>query len=30
MISKQRELFYFVGDTPYKDLASAQKADLIN
>lgn len=29
MITKQRQLFYFVGDTPYKDLASAQKADLI-
>lgn len=29
MISKQRQLFYFVGDTPYKSLADAQKADLM-
>ena len=29
MISKQRALFYFVGATPYKDLAEAQKADLV-
>lgn len=30
MITKQRQLFYFVGDTPYKDLADAQKADLMS
>lgn len=29
MISKQRQLFYFVGDTPYKSLEEAQKADLM-
>lgn len=29
MITKQRTLFYFVGQTPYKDLAEAQKADLL-
>lgn len=29
MISKQRQLFYFVGDTPYKSLVDAQKADLM-
>lgn len=29
MISKQRCLFFFVGDRPFKDLKEAQKADLI-
>lgn len=28
MIRKQRQLFYFVGDTPYASLEEAQKADL--
>lgn len=29
MISKQRQLFYFVGDVPFKDIETAQKADLM-
>lgn len=29
MITKQRQLFYFVGDKPYASLEEAQKADLI-
>ena len=29
MITKQKQLFYFVGETPYKSLAEAQKADLV-
>ena len=29
MIHKQRTLFYFVGDQAFKDLAEAQKADLM-
>lgn len=29
MITKQRTLFFFVGETPYKNLADAQKADLL-
>ena len=29
MITKQRTLFYFVGDRPFKDLADAQRADLV-
>lgn len=28
MISKQRQLFYFVGDKPFKTLEEAQKHDL--
>jgi len=28
MITKQRQLFYFVGDKPFKDLVEAQKHDL--
>lgn len=30
MIRAQRQLFYFVGDTPYPSLETAQKADLIS
>ena len=30
MISKQRCLFYFVGDKAFKTLEDAQKADLVN
>lgn len=29
MITKQKTIFYFVGDQAFKDLAEAQKADLI-
>ena len=29
MITKQRTLFYFVGETAYKSLEDAQKADLL-
>lgn len=29
MITKQKSLFYFVGDQAFRDLAEAQKADLI-
>ena len=29
MISKQKQLFYFVGDKPYASLEEAQKVDLM-